>query len=143
MNTQVPGIKAQHAIITKVCRANRTTDGAFDEAVARLRREYVACQNEANQEANFHLVLTVERLERASPVPEAPHGWQSISTAPTGNHAFLAWEPTHGSIRIVCQWPVGSFEVFPDARPWTLTPTYWMELPEAPVSREQEKRHDR
>lgn len=72
MNTQVPGIKAQHAIITKVCRANRTTDGAFDEAVARLRREYVACQNEANQEANFHLVLTVERLERASPVPEAP-----------------------------------------------------------------------
>ena len=65
-----PGIKALHAIISPLCRANRTTEGAFDEAVNRCRTEYLACQNEANAEANFHLVLTVERLSAAPPAAE-------------------------------------------------------------------------
>jgi len=57
----IPGITAKHAIITPVCRANRTVDGAWEEAVRRLREEYEACQTEGNARANFHLVLTVER----------------------------------------------------------------------------------
>jgi hypothetical protein len=59
-NSVIPGIKAKHAIITPVCRANRTNVGAFEEAVQRLRDEYAACL-EANEQSNFHLVLTVER----------------------------------------------------------------------------------
>ena len=57
----IPGIKAVHAIVSKTCRLNRGVDGAFEEAVERLRREYLACQNDANIDANFHIVLSVER----------------------------------------------------------------------------------
>ena len=58
-------ITAVHAIITPVCRANRGIDGALEEAFSRIRKEYAACQNEANQEANFHVLLTVDRKRRA------------------------------------------------------------------------------
>jgi hypothetical protein len=57
----VPGITAKHAVITPVCRANRGIAEAFDEAVRRLRDEYLACQTPGNDRAAFHLVLTVER----------------------------------------------------------------------------------
>lgn len=63
--TTIPGIKAQHAIITPTCRMNRLDP--FSEAVRRLRREYDACQLEANTGANFHLVLTVERPSLEAP----------------------------------------------------------------------------
>jgi len=58
----VPGITAKHAIVTPTCRASRGVEGAFDEAVKRLREEYIICAGlECNATANFHLVLTVER----------------------------------------------------------------------------------
>lgn len=68
MNTTIPGIKAVHAIITPTCRMNRTDAGAFDEAVRRLRDEYIACLRGAVT-GNFHLVLTVERREGETPAP--------------------------------------------------------------------------
>ncbi len=56
------GITAKHAIITPVCRANRTPEGAFEEAVRRLKEEYDICRAiEGNEDVNYHLVLTVER----------------------------------------------------------------------------------
>lgn len=58
---KIPGVIAKHAIITRMCRQNRGTSGAWKEAVARLRAEYEACQVEANRDARFHLVLAVER----------------------------------------------------------------------------------
>lgn len=61
IEARIPGIAAQHAVITPQCRSGKTAGGAFEEAVERLRQEYEACQNDANTDANFHLVLTVER----------------------------------------------------------------------------------
>ena len=58
----VPGMKAAHAIITPNCRVVQGGPGdAFDEAVRRIRAEYVACQLDCNAEASYHLVLTVDR----------------------------------------------------------------------------------
>lgn len=57
----VPGVKALHATITPQCRVARSALGAFDEAVVRLRNEYLACQVKANEGADFHLILSVER----------------------------------------------------------------------------------
>lgn len=63
--TVVPGMKAQHAIITEVCRLSRGHDGAFDEAVARLREEYDSLFREGvPNPMEVHLVLSVVR-----------HGW--------------------------------------------------------------------
>jgi hypothetical protein len=60
--TTIPGIKGSHAIITPTCRANRGVYGAWDEAVQRMRAEYLACcQGDANTAASFHVVLTVDR----------------------------------------------------------------------------------
>lgn len=61
MNTTIPGIKAVHAIITPVCRANRTDEGAFTEAMRRLETEYLACLDHPSPGMTFHVVLTVER----------------------------------------------------------------------------------
>lgn len=59
----VPGVSAKHAIITDICRENRSDAGAFEEAIARLRSEYEAlCQGwPVNNGAKFHVVLTLER----------------------------------------------------------------------------------
>lgn len=79
---KVPGIVARHAVITPRCRtvppslregaAARTADSsevaAFEEAVHRLREEYLACLP-ANPHSQFHLVLTVER-----PAPQKEGG---------------------------------------------------------------------
>lgn len=60
--TDVEGLRAKHAIVTKVCRANRGVEGAIDEALTRLRDEYLRLvEKDANRNANFHLVLTVDR----------------------------------------------------------------------------------
>lgn len=68
--TKIPGIKVRHAIITPVCRKNRTLEGAFEEAVRRLKDEYYAClQYSGNDEADFHLVLTLDR-----PKEDESHG---------------------------------------------------------------------
>lgn len=81
--SQVPGITAKHAIITPECRAGRTDLGAFDEALDRLRTEYLKVLDLRGEEgpANYHLVLSVEGLEPAKPSsrltadPEDPRRW--------------------------------------------------------------------
>lgn len=62
--TEVPGIKAQHAIITDECRAGRGEEGAIDEALARIRAEYLLCVPpwRGTRGVNFHVVLTVDSL---------------------------------------------------------------------------------
>lgn len=58
----IPGITAIHAIITPVCRANRGEEGAWEEAVRRLKAEYDACiAIPENAGVKYHVVLTVER----------------------------------------------------------------------------------
>ncbi len=60
----VPGMNAKHAIITPACRANKTNMGAFDEAVERLRKEYVNCLLGRGEDgAQYHVVLSVEPKE--------------------------------------------------------------------------------
>ncbi len=59
--TKIPGICAKHAVITPACRDGHSDMGAFWEAANRLREEYKSCLVEANKDAKFHLVLTVER----------------------------------------------------------------------------------
>ena len=58
--SKVPGLKAEHKIITPNCR-KKGDFVAFDEAVAALRyayRTYLPLGNNSN--ANIHLVLTIE-----------------------------------------------------------------------------------
>jgi hypothetical protein len=57
----IPGITAKHAIITPECRISRGAEGAFDEAVRRLKAEYLAHHAGAWGAANCHLAFTVER----------------------------------------------------------------------------------
>ena len=57
-------MKAKHAIITPECRVGRGADGAFHEAVHRLKLEYNECvAADANSNVSYHLILTVERPE--------------------------------------------------------------------------------
>lgn len=65
--TTLPGVKAKHAIITDTCRTNRGDQGAFVEAVDRLRVEYNACAlgQPVGRGVAFHLVLVVDRRGRA------------------------------------------------------------------------------
>lgn len=60
--SQMSGTKLAHAIITRECRANRGDEGAIDEALARVRTEYLACVANPKIE-RFHVTLTVERGE--------------------------------------------------------------------------------
>ena len=62
----IPGITARHAIITPECREAHGVEGAFDEAVRRLRAEYLACQCAENRSVSFHVALTVERPDTCS-----------------------------------------------------------------------------
>lgn len=59
--TEVPGLKASHQIITPVCRENRSMVGAFDEAVERVRRAYENyAASPGSEGTNWHLVLVRE-----------------------------------------------------------------------------------
>ena len=59
----IPGMKAQHAIITPACVAMRGREGAIDEALARARKELEACMaGWEGHDCNFHVAVTVERL---------------------------------------------------------------------------------
>jgi hypothetical protein len=67
---RVPGIKAKHAIVTPVCRANRGPTSAAVEAMALLIDAYTELRElPVNKDADFHFVLFVERPEPA-PVEE-------------------------------------------------------------------------
>ena len=61
--SDIPGIKAQHAIISDACR-NKGDGQAFEEAVEILRIEYLQLTQKfwpQGKGAKFHLVLTVEQ----------------------------------------------------------------------------------
>jgi len=63
LGARVPGIMALHAIITKQCRLNRTDEGAVDEALARIKSEYVKLMESwpvEGKPVQFHVALTVE-----------------------------------------------------------------------------------
>lgn len=64
--TMIQGVKAKHAITTPNCRKihGNAGLGAFDEAVKRIREEYVRCLEgwqESEKQPDYHLVLTVQR----------------------------------------------------------------------------------
>lgn len=62
--TTLPGLKAAHQIITPECRRNRTSGGAFLEAVQRIETLYRdLVKVEANTEVKWHLVLIREEPE--------------------------------------------------------------------------------
>jgi len=66
-DTNVPGLKAQHAVVTPACIDSKGISGACGEALERLRIEFLSCsQYVANRHAHFHFVLTVDR-------PNAPN----------------------------------------------------------------------
>jgi hypothetical protein len=63
MSQPVPN-QVSAAFITPECRAGRGVDGAWDEAVARLRSEYdavLAGWSDHDDEVTLNLVLTFER----------------------------------------------------------------------------------
>jgi hypothetical protein len=62
----IPGIPAKHAVITDQCRRNHGAFGAVDEAVARIKQEFLACirHHPLGRDTKFHLVLTVEAAEK-------------------------------------------------------------------------------
>lgn len=62
-DSRVPGRIGSHHIITPACRRNRGTDGALDEAVARLRRDYRTAVRNWGDRARFRLVLAIEPIE--------------------------------------------------------------------------------
>lgn len=67
--TAAPGAAAQHSIITPECRENRGDQGAWDEAVARAKREYDAVVEGWKghpTQPTIHLVLSVERPWKAA-----------------------------------------------------------------------------
>jgi len=59
----IPGIVGLHAIISSVCRRNRTDEGAVDEALARVRNEIVNTLPNwpLEMDAKFHIIFSVER----------------------------------------------------------------------------------
>lgn len=63
---EVSSFQVTAAFITPECRENRGIEGAWDEAVARLRAEYDAIvegwKNERRQ-PTLNLVLTMDRFE--------------------------------------------------------------------------------
>lgn len=64
--TNTPGIKAMHAIVTPVCTANKGNDGAISEALERLRKEaerILPLWQGRGVSCNLNFVLTVERVE--------------------------------------------------------------------------------
>ena len=68
-NTEVPGIKTAHAMITDACRAKPSVCfyGEFDEAADVLRKAYMAGlaarrDNNCADQTTYHLTLSVEDL---------------------------------------------------------------------------------
>jgi len=60
--SKVPGIVAQNCKIAELCRKNWGGMGAFEIAVGRLKAEYQHLLSyECNEDANVHLILTVDR----------------------------------------------------------------------------------
>lgn len=64
--SHLPGLKALHAIISDDCRRNRGDEGAIDEALRRVREEYLACVRSwhPHKGVKFNVLLTVEAPPR-------------------------------------------------------------------------------
>ena len=60
MTTVTPGIAACHAYITRECLRQRGFEGAIDEALARIKREYIACRASIDTGSTPHIVLTID-----------------------------------------------------------------------------------
>lgn len=88
----VPGLSAHHAIITPTCRVNRGPIDAFDEAVRRLKAQYLACHGADNETANFHVVLTVERPD-----------WHGLARTMGEAIEDCVWEEVLGAVQQA--WP--------------------------------------
>lgn len=59
--TKIDGIKAKHVVIQPSCRT-RGDDVAIEDALNRIREEFKnVASYKANDNANFHIVLTVDR----------------------------------------------------------------------------------
>lgn len=60
---RIPGQLALHLVVSDACREGRGEQGAIDEAVERLRREYAHLLTgwPAGSGVRFHIALTVER----------------------------------------------------------------------------------
>lgn len=64
--TNILGIKSHHSIITDDCRIGRTDMGAFEEAVERMRKDYISAIDnyKVGFGAKFNMVLTIENPNR-------------------------------------------------------------------------------
>ena len=63
MSKELPGMCAQHAIITPTCRTNKGDKAVIDETLDRMRRELERCLTGwPTDGANFHVAVTVEPL---------------------------------------------------------------------------------
>ena len=59
-------VTAYHAVITPECRDGRGDTGAIDEALKRIRNEYLAClPGWSDTSAKFHVELYIERPAEA------------------------------------------------------------------------------
>lgn len=73
VSTKVPGVKAQHAIISDACRQTWGDFLAFEIAVERLRETYqeLTAGWELGKGAQIHLAITLERpAHQERPQPE-------------------------------------------------------------------------
>ncbi len=62
----INGIKAKHVVITPNCRT-RGDDVAIEDALNRIRKAFKEVAGfEANKDAKFHIILTVERQVKES-----------------------------------------------------------------------------
>ena len=68
-STTFLGLKAEHAIITDTCRANKGDMVAFNEAIERLRESYsILLKNwEKDVGVQYHLALIIQRPGRDIP----------------------------------------------------------------------------
>jgi hypothetical protein len=78
--TKIAGTKSSHQMITPACRSGRGIDGAFIEAVARVRKSYEQyAGSKSNDEVTWHIVLVREegsQIEEArnEPTPSDQQG---------------------------------------------------------------------
>ena len=55
-------LTAKHAIVTKECRENKGDEGALDEVLERLVKQYFDSLDAWGDKANYHFKLEIEVL---------------------------------------------------------------------------------
>jgi len=62
---KIPGrLKVGHHFITDECRQTHGDEGAFSEAVNRLKIQYLKCYKVWPKGTKFHLVMSIEDAEK-------------------------------------------------------------------------------